>query len=149
MGFGLKSKPLIFSWSIWAANPPSTVCDNVKEHWPNLRNIMTSRYELRMNNVYQVDLQPFRKNRILCTKGLWINFYFNFSIFVPFFTHVQPNPRTPHRGFWHSFRQMPCLDWWKVQPRYHANVSIYMLLFLQFELLFVLHQPLASTPYKV
>jgi hypothetical protein len=24
-----------------------------------------------------------------------------------------------------------------------------MLLFLQFELLFVLHQPLASTPYKV
>jgi hypothetical protein len=60
----------------------------------NFINILTFRYEPRINNVYQVDLQPLKKDRIMCIKGLWINFYWfsHFCSFLPTFCPTQGHP---------------------------------------------------------
>jgi hypothetical protein len=95
MGFGLRSELSMFSWSPWTANPPSIVCDYVEEHlvysWSNLRNILTSRYEPRMSNVYQVDLQPVRKDIIMCKKGSMDKFLLILPL-LPMFCPTQGHP---------------------------------------------------------
>ncbi len=73
----------------------------LKNTWLNFTNMLTSRYIRRMNNVYQIGLQPLKKDKILCRKGSMDKFLSIFS-FYSSFTRVLPNLRIPHSGFWLS-----------------------------------------------
>jgi len=69
MGFGLRSELSMFNWSIELLTLLlQYVIMQKKNTWPNLRNILISKYEPRMSIVYQVDLQPLRKNIIMYRK---------------------------------------------------------------------------------
>jgi hypothetical protein len=50
----------------------------------------------RMSEIYQVDLQPLRKDIFMCRKWLWIIFYY-FPISIPLYPHFAQPKDTPLR----------------------------------------------------
>jgi hypothetical protein len=64
---------------------------------PNLRNILTFRYEPRMSNLYQIDLQPPRKDKIMCKKRSMDNILLIFPFLFLFYPRSAQPKDTPLR----------------------------------------------------
>jgi hypothetical protein len=60
-------------------------------------NILTSKYEPRMSNVYQVDLQPLKKDRIMCKKGSMDKFLLILPFLLFFYSRFAQPKDTPLR----------------------------------------------------
>jgi hypothetical protein len=103
-----------------------------------------------INDAYQVDLQPIRKDRSLCKNWLWMDFYWFPTSVVLYFCFTQPKD-IPLRLL--TLIQVPTLLYGLKRssnkvPLQHAYLSLDMPLSLQPGFPSIHHQPSTSTPYK-
>jgi len=117
-----------------------------KNTWSNLKNILTSKYEPRMSNVYQVDLQQLRKDIIMCKRRSMDKLL----LILPFlflFYPCQPKD-TPLRFLALTQTYMPLIGSRKGSTKVPCRCILLHVFISIAQTSFYSSSPLASTPYK-
>jgi hypothetical protein len=142
MGFSLRLQLLVFIWSVMNCKSIPLPHEIMQRNtWLSFRNKLTSRYEVRTNNICHLIKAKF------CAKYGSMDMFYNLSQYVPLlptFCSTQGYP-TKVSGS-HSYT---CTSHWisgKVPPWSHVDASLYMFLILQLRHPFCVispqHQPL-------